>query len=436
MQLEQDPIHRHKDVLAHTIAVVRQDVAAACAAARGVDARRRQAADRGFGPQGVTFHHHEVVGARMTRERLPALRYPNDLVDDGHEARRAAPAVPHLPHGLDRQRGAPLRARRRRPARRPQRADALRLHDAQPNARPPRSAAAWTSSRRASPSSQEQEELAKIRPALDGNAVMKFLGVPPGPVVGEALSYPPGPAARRGPDDRGRGVRAARGLGAASGVTREALSGRRGRPARSRSDAFFAGAPHDRRSGSRARDPRSAAARARAASRRGSRRGAAPRTRRRSCAARRGCVSSSRNTSTGSCRSTSAALRARRAAARRAPRLRGRRRAPSGGRTRTRTRALGRSTRCTWRKQPVEVFDLADDTDREREVDRVGAQEREVARVALVPLDAHFGRVGELAGERELRLRRVERDDVRALAREHDRVLARRRTRRRARACP
>ncbi len=44
MQLEQDPIHRHKDVLAHTIAVVAQDVAAAAHAARGVAARRRQAA--------------------------------------------------------------------------------------------------------------------------------------------------------------------------------------------------------------------------------------------------------------------------------------------------------------------------------------------------------------------------------------------------------
>ena len=82
MQLEQDPIHRHKDVLAHTIAVV---------AKTSPRLRIRLAAllhdvgkprTRGFGPQGVTFHHHEVVGARMARERLLALRYPNDVVDD------------------------------------------------------------------------------------------------------------------------------------------------------------------------------------------------------------------------------------------------------------------------------------------------------------------------------------------------------------------
>ena len=78
MQLEQDPIHRHKDVLAHTIAVV---------AKTSPRLRIRLAAllhdvgkprTRGYGPQGVTFHHHEVVGARMARERMLALRYPND----------------------------------------------------------------------------------------------------------------------------------------------------------------------------------------------------------------------------------------------------------------------------------------------------------------------------------------------------------------------
>src|SRR5213078_5259462 len=37
---------------------------------------------RGFGPQGVTFHYHDVVGARMARQRLLALRYPNEIIDD------------------------------------------------------------------------------------------------------------------------------------------------------------------------------------------------------------------------------------------------------------------------------------------------------------------------------------------------------------------
>ena len=86
-------------------------------------------------------------------------------------------------------------------------------------------------------------------------------------------------------------------------------------------------------------------------------------------------------------------------------------------------------------EQPVEVLDLAEHAGREREVDRVGAQEREVGRVALVPLDAHLGGRRELAGPRELRGRAVDRDDVRALAGERDRVLARAASRGRGPAC-
>ena len=82
LALEQDPIHRHKDVLAHTLAVVDRT---------STDRLLRLAAlfhdvgkpkTRAFAPGGVvTFHHHEVVGARMTRERMEALRYPGDDVD-------------------------------------------------------------------------------------------------------------------------------------------------------------------------------------------------------------------------------------------------------------------------------------------------------------------------------------------------------------------
>ena len=88
LRLEQDPIHRHKDVLEHTIAVV------ANVAARQPDGSPnklvRLAAllhdigkpkTRSVGKHGVTFHHHEVVGARMARERLTALRYPTDEVE-------------------------------------------------------------------------------------------------------------------------------------------------------------------------------------------------------------------------------------------------------------------------------------------------------------------------------------------------------------------
>jgi putative nucleotidyltransferase with HDIG domain len=88
MRLEQDPIHRHKDVLAHTIAVVgnvraRLDdgtanrVTRLAALFHDVGKPRTRA----IGADGVSFHHHEVVGARMTRDRMRALKYPNDDVE-------------------------------------------------------------------------------------------------------------------------------------------------------------------------------------------------------------------------------------------------------------------------------------------------------------------------------------------------------------------
>ncbi len=83
MRLEQDPIHRHKDVLAHTIAVVaktRPDLRGP----PGRAARTTWASPRPgrSAPKGVSFHHHEVVGARMARDRMRALRYSNELIDD------------------------------------------------------------------------------------------------------------------------------------------------------------------------------------------------------------------------------------------------------------------------------------------------------------------------------------------------------------------
>ena len=79
-------------------------------------------------PDGVPFHHHEVVGARMAEERLRELRYPNARRRGRAEARRAAPPVPWLRRGLDGRRGAPLRARRRAAARQAEPAHARGLH--------------------------------------------------------------------------------------------------------------------------------------------------------------------------------------------------------------------------------------------------------------------------------------------------------------------
>ena len=81
MRLEQDPVHTHKDVLAHTIAVIRntRPELVVRLAALFHDVGKPKTRLRGGA---VSLHHHEVVGARMAEERLRALRYPNDVIED------------------------------------------------------------------------------------------------------------------------------------------------------------------------------------------------------------------------------------------------------------------------------------------------------------------------------------------------------------------
>jgi len=115
LAVEQDPIHRHKDVLAHTIAVVGK--------ARPILRLRLAAlfhdigkpATREFGKGGVSFHHHEVVGARMTRRRMNELRYPKDMVRDTSQLVFLHMRPHTYKNGLDRFGGAPLCTRRRPP---------------------------------------------------------------------------------------------------------------------------------------------------------------------------------------------------------------------------------------------------------------------------------------------------------------------------------
>ncbi|MGZ8762430.1 MAG: CCA tRNA nucleotidyltransferase [Acidimicrobiia bacterium] len=188
MQLEQDPIHQHKDVLAHTIAVVantRPELRVRLAALLHDVGKPKT---RSIGPTGVSFHHHEVVGARMARERMTALRYPQDLTDEvvrlvelhlrihtyvmgwtdravRRYARDAGPLLGDLNHLVrcdcttrNRKRAAALSRRM------DELEERIRILG-------------------------EQEELDAIRPPLDGRAVMTFLGIPPGRDVGRALDF-------------------------------------------------------------------------------------------------------------------------------------------------------------------------------------------------------------------------------------------------------
>ena len=188
MELEQDPVHHHKDVLAHTIAVVGKT---------SPKLRLRLAAllhdigkprTRGFGPQGVTFHHHEVVGARMTRERLIFLRYPGDLVDDVTKLVEL-----HLRFHTYRMGWTDSAVRRYVRDAGDLLDDLNELTRCDCTTRDARKASALARRmdelERRIDELRQQEELKKLRPALDGNQVMKFLGLKPGPDVGRALAF-------------------------------------------------------------------------------------------------------------------------------------------------------------------------------------------------------------------------------------------------------
>jgi poly(A) polymerase len=143
---------------------------------------------RGIGPQGVTFHHHEVVGARMARERMLALRYPNELVDEVTKLVEL-----HLRFHTYRMGWTDSAVRRYVRDAGDLLDDLNELTRCDCTTRDARKASAL--GRRMDELEariaelQAQEELKAIRPPLDGNAVMKFLGVGPGPIVGEALAY-------------------------------------------------------------------------------------------------------------------------------------------------------------------------------------------------------------------------------------------------------
>lgn len=189
MRLEQDPIHRHKDVLTHTIAVV--------AKARR-DQRVRLAAlfhdvgkpkTRSIGAKGVSFHHHEVVGARMTRDRMRALRFSNEMVSDVTQL-----VYLHLRfHGYGSGDWTDAAVRRFIRDAGPLLSELLALTRADCTTRNRRKAEALDRSidelEARIEALRASEELAAIRPDLDGQQVMEHLGIDPGPDVGAALGH-------------------------------------------------------------------------------------------------------------------------------------------------------------------------------------------------------------------------------------------------------
>ena len=188
LRLEQDPIHRHKDVLAHTVAVVAKTSPRLTLRLAALLHDVGKPKTRGFGPQGVTFHHHEVVGARMARERLVALRYPNEIVDAVTKLVEL-----HLRFHTYRMGWTDSAVRRYVRDAGPLLDDLNELTRSDCTTRNAKKAAALARRMDELDARIEvlaaQEELAKIKPPLDGDEIMAFLGVPPGPLVGEARAF-------------------------------------------------------------------------------------------------------------------------------------------------------------------------------------------------------------------------------------------------------
>ena len=199
MRMAIDEHHQHKDVYQHSLTVLRQAMGLENENEGGPDLVLRWAAllhdigkpgtRRHEQDGGVSFHHHEVVGAKMTRKRMRALKYSKQMVDDVSQlvylhlrfhgygdgrwtdsaVRRyvtdAGPLLPRL-HKLVR---ADCTTRnKRRAARLQANYDDLEARIAE---------------------LAEKEDLQRVRPDLDGNAIMEILGIPAGPQVGEAWRY-------------------------------------------------------------------------------------------------------------------------------------------------------------------------------------------------------------------------------------------------------
>lgn len=194
MQLEQDPIHRHKDVLTHTLAVVenvkRDDpcdfrITRLAALFHDVGKPKTRAIRPG---KGVTFYHHEAVGARMTRDRMRKLRYSAQDTETVAELVALSARFHTYQMGWT---DAAVRRYVRDAGEHLAELNVLTKSDC--TTRNEKKVAALA--KRMEELEQRiadlaaREELAAMRPEMQGDQVMEFLNVKPGRHVGEALNF-------------------------------------------------------------------------------------------------------------------------------------------------------------------------------------------------------------------------------------------------------
>jgi poly(A) polymerase len=201
LAMEQDPIHRHKDVLRHTFAVVEGMPATAVGRLGALFHDIGKPATKEISDEGVSFHHHEVVGARMTEKRMKELRFSNSVIEDVKQlvflhlrfhtyrlgwtdaaVRRYVRDAGHLLDTLNALVRADCTTRNKAKARELRdRMDTLEARIVELT---------------------EKEELSKIRPPLDGHDIIAFFDLKPSKTVGEALKFLTELRIERGPIGR------------------------------------------------------------------------------------------------------------------------------------------------------------------------------------------------------------------------------------------
>lgn len=187
LEMEQDPRHRHKDVLAHSLAVVEKASPRLVLRLACLLHDIGKPDTRAYGPRGVSFHHHEVVGARLARRRLEELRFPRAVIDDVTRLVEL-----HLrPHTL-RMGWSDSAVRRYVRDAGPLLEDLNELVRCDVTTVNQRRAAAIQSRidqlEERIAELKKKEDLDRLRPPVNGHQIMSYLGIPPGPPVGEIMN--------------------------------------------------------------------------------------------------------------------------------------------------------------------------------------------------------------------------------------------------------
>jgi poly(A) polymerase len=199
LRMEADEHHRHKDVYQHSLTVLRQAIALEPRYGLEGDLVVRLAAllhdigkpaTRSLLPGGrVAFHLHEVKGAKLARRRLTALRFPNEVVRD--VSRLVELHLRFHGYGEGEWTDSAVRRYVRDAGPLLSRLHVLTRADSttRNRAKAARLARAYDQLEDRVTELSEQEELGRLRPELDGNEIMRILGIPPGPLVGKAYQF-------------------------------------------------------------------------------------------------------------------------------------------------------------------------------------------------------------------------------------------------------